>query len=125
MSIVEETWNELGQEIQARGFHVWVRTVPFQRKIGSIWMPPKLQQFHGELPHLVTIRAVVLSAGTNGQAKELKPGDIVAFKRLHFATFKKVGPAEDQEKVGWIDSNEVLWIEKETAHDDEVSAAVA
>jgi hypothetical protein len=123
MGLVEQTWKEMGFRIRARGYQVWVRTVPFERKVGAIWLPPKLQSFHGELPHLVTTRAVVLSAGPEGFARDVKPGDTVAFKRLHFATYMPVGDPDHQEKVGWIDSNEVMWVEEGAIDGVEVSAA--
>jgi hypothetical protein len=122
--LVKDTWEELGFEVEARGFQVWVRTLPFPRKIGSIWMPPKMQNFHGELPHLVTIRAVVLSSGPDGPAREFEPGEVVAFKRLHFATYQAAGLKDEQGKVGWVDSNQILWIEREDVrHGEQTTAA--
>jgi hypothetical protein len=82
-------------------------------------MPPKLQSFHGELPHLATVHATVLSAGPVGLAAEMSPGDTVAFQRLHFGWHAKLKPTNtdeyggDDEYVGWIDSNQVLWFVEE------------
>jgi len=119
MDIVERTWNELGYSVEATGYRVWVRTLPHPRKIGSIWLPPKAASFHGELPHLRTIFAVVLSAGPRGVAQELRPGDIVAFKRLEFAWWAKLEPTQtdeyggDEEYVGYIDANHIVYVVEE------------
>ena len=107
--IVKDTWKEIGGEIETRGWWIWVRTVPFEKKIGSIWMPPKLQGFYGKLPHLVTLQGIVLQAGPAGPAGEMKAGDMVAFKRLHFAHYRNVGLPESQEHVGWVNSNDVMF----------------
>lgn len=116
---VEKTWDELGYRIRATGYRVWVRTLPHPRKHGSIWLPPKAGSFYGELPHLRTVYAVVLSAGSRGPAKGLKPGDIVGFKRLEFAWWAKLQPTQtdeyggDEEFVGYIDSNHVVYLVEE------------
>lgn len=119
MDIVERTWDELGYRVRATGYRTWVRTLPHPRKIGSIWLPPKAASFYGELPHLRTIFAVVLSSGPVGVAKELKPGMIVAFKRLEFAWWAKLKPAQtdeygaDEEYVGYIDANHIVYVVEE------------
>lgn len=119
MGIVERTWKELGYEIEATGWKVWVRTMPHPRKVGSIWLPPKAASFHGELPHLRTVFAIVLSAGPRGGARELRPGDIVAFKRLEFAWWKKLEPTStdeygsDEEFVGYIDGSHICYVVEE------------
>jgi hypothetical protein len=132
MDLIERTWEQLseqlngGKRIRATGFNLWLRTFPHERKTsGGIWLPPKKQAFHGELPHLVTTHALVLSAGPVGVAKEFKPGDVVAFKRLHFAFMWKLDPdpdredcwGHDEEYVGWIDANQVLWKVEEEESD--------
>lgn len=118
MDIVERTWEEIGCKIKPVGYRMWVRTKPHVRKTeGGLWLPPKLQKFHGELPHLVTVHATVLCSGPKGVAKEFKPGDVVAFKRLHFGFQWKLEPSPehqdvwgwDEEYVGFIDANEILW----------------
>jgi hypothetical protein len=81
---------------------VFARTLPLEQKIGSIYLPPKLTSFHGELPHQRTIRAIVLSAGSKSK---LLPGDKIAFTRLYFAWWKKL---EDGCMVGWIDESQIL-----------------
>jgi len=119
MDVIERTWKELGYSIEATGYRVWVRTLPHPRKIGSLWLPPKAASFHGELPHLRTVYAVVLSAGPRGPAAELRPGDIVGFKRLEFAWWKKLEPTQtdeyggDEEFVGYIDSNHIVYVVEE------------
>jgi len=138
MDIVERTWKELGFRVQATGWTAWVRTMPHPRKVGSIWLPPKAANFYGELPHLRTVYATVLSAGPRGVASELKPGMIVAFKRLEFAWWVKLEPScrdedgeYDEEFVGYIDTNHICYILEEAdgvrvARDvGEAAAAVA
>jgi hypothetical protein len=113
-AIVKATWENIGCSIRALKHMVWVRTLPPPRKIGLIWMPAKQASFYGELAHLVTVQAVVLSAGTTGPAKQMKAGDVVAFKRLHFARYWRVESLEEDEYgrsedyVGRIDSNDIL-----------------
>jgi len=119
MDIVERTWAELGFRLKATGWKVWVRTLPHPRKIGSLWLPPKAASFYGELPHLRTVYAVVLSAGPRGVAQELKPGDVIAFKRLHFAWIRKLEPTNvdeygaDEEYLGYVDANDVVYVVEE------------
>lgn len=114
--LIDATWDELGYKIRARGYWLWVRTMPHARKVGSLWLPTKLQGFYGELPHLQSTKAVVLSAGSAGVAKDIKPGDVVVFKRLHFALYKPVGNPVLQEKVGWIDANQILYCSEDEDH---------
>lgn len=117
--IVKETWDELGFKLRAPRYLVWVRTMPPARKIGRIWLPAKQASFYGELPHMVTVKALVLSAGSRGPAREMKPGDMIAFKRLHFARHSRLessyadvwGGSEDY--VGWIDSNDIVGFAEE------------
>lgn len=113
--IVEQTWKDLGFKVRAMGYQTWVRCDPHNRKTpsGLLWLPPKHQGFLGKLPHLVTVEATVLSSGPRGVAAQLKPGDRVLFKRLHFGTWAKL-PQSDREAqfgevhIGFIDSNEIL-----------------
>ena len=104
LELVEKTWEDLGNRIDARGYWTWVRTDPHREKIGSIWLPPKLASFHGELPHLVNVIATVLTSGPEGLAAEFSPGDRVFFKRLYFGYWRKM---EDGTFVGWIDANQI------------------
>jgi hypothetical protein len=76
---------------------VFVRTLPLEEKVGSLYLPTKMTKFHGELPHMKTIRAVVLSVGPKGT---VKPGEQVCFTRMQFAWWKKL---EDGCMIGWID----------------------
>jgi hypothetical protein len=114
LDLVERTWAELGFRIQAPRFLVWVRTLPVEQKQGLIWLPPKQSSFWGGLPHLRTVRAVVLSAGPAGLAKTLRPGDVVAFSRGHFNRFFQLEPTQEtlsgrsEEFVGVIDSNDLF-----------------
>jgi|WetSurMetagenome_2_1015567.scaffolds.fasta_scaffold07491_2 hypothetical protein len=127
LDLVERTWAELGFRIQAPRFLVWVRTLPVEQKRGLIWLPPKMASFYGELPHLRTVRAVVLSAGPRGLAKSLKPGDVIAFSRGVFSRFFQMQPTQvtasgaSEEFVGVIDSNDIFgfsdeYAESEAAH---------
>ena len=133
MDLIERTWEELGHGIRATGYTVWVRTKPHVRKTKSgLWLPPKAAKFHGILPHLVTTFATVLSAGPVGLAALLNPGDVVAFKRLHFGYIWKLEPTNrdkygyDEEYVGFIDANDVLFIVEEEEEDrGEVEIAIA
>ena len=111
MKLVEQTFDEIGYRIKSVGFMTWVRPFPHLRKThgGLLWLPPKLQGFHGELPHLVTVRGVVLDSGPVGAAREFKAGDVVEFQRLYFGHYWKIGLPEDQEYVGWLDANQIMW----------------
>lgn len=104
LGLVQQTWDELGVKMRARGYWVWVRTEPHKEKIGSIWLPPKMAKFHGELPHLVNVMATVLTAGNVGAAAEFKTGDRIWFTRLYFGYHKKM---EDGTFVGWLDANQI------------------
>lgn len=129
MDLIERTWEEIGCKIRATGYKMWVRTKPHARKTGGgIWLPPKLQSFHGDsAAHLIIVHATVLSSGPVGVAAEFKPGDTVAFQRLHFGYMWKLKPdpeledvwGHDEQYVGWIDANQVLWHvdEDEENHD--------
>jgi len=122
MDIVKRTWDDLGYEIEATCYRLWVRTEPHQRKTkGGVWLSPKHQGFHGTMPHLVTIQATVLSAGPLGVAAEFKPGDKVFFKRLHMGHWEKLDQPKDdlaevgESVVGFLDANEVLGFAEEAA----------
>ena len=88
-----------------------MRTLPFSKKTdsGALWLPPKLQSFHGDIvAHLQTVRGVVVSAGPHGVAADFAVGTMVEFQRLYFGYHQKLD-AETQEYVGFIDANQVLW----------------
>lgn len=136
MDLIERTWDELGFRIQATGWKVWVRTRPHPRKIGSLWLPPQQASFYGDLPHLRTVYATVLSAGQLGPARALKPGDVIAFQRLHFAWVKKLEPTTrdeygaDEEYVGYLNAPDVVYVVEEVdgvrvAQDPQEIAAAA
>jgi hypothetical protein len=99
---VEKTWEEVGYRVRPLRWMVFVRTDPIPQKVGSIYLPFKLQTFYGELPHLQVVTATVLSVGP--KALGLQPGDRVAFARLHFARWLDMA---DGTKVGWIDANQI------------------
>jgi hypothetical protein len=125
LALVEDTWEKLGRKIRGNHKHVWVRTLPFATMTaGGIHLPPKLASFHGEVSaHLVTVRAVVLSPGTVGVAKDFEPGDVVEFQRLQFGYIEKLD-RETQEYVGFLDANQILWkIEMDSDSDSETAAA--
>ena len=99
--LIADSWNELGYKIRPLRRVVWVRTQPHEQKIGLIWKPPKFASFHGELPHQVTTKAIVLSTGPRAT---VKPGEKVCFTRLFFAYWKKM---EDGTYVGWVDETQL------------------
>lgn len=101
MQIVDRTWEELQCEVRPLNRMVMVRTLPLEQKVGSLWLPPKLTTFHGELPHQKQVKAVVLSAGPN---TTVTSGEVIAFTRLYFAWWKKL---EDGCMVGWIDEQQI------------------
>lgn len=98
---VEKTWTEVGWKIRPLSRKVFLKTLPLETKIGSILLPPKLTSFHGELPHMKTIFAVVMAAGPEAT---VKPGEQVCFTRLKFAWLRKL---EDGCMFGWIDENDI------------------
>lgn len=110
MDVVERTWTEVGYRVRPLHRNVFVRTDPPEQKVGSLWLPPKLQSFHGDLPHMRIISATVLIAGPK---TEVKPGERICFQRLHFAWLKKL---EDGGMFGWIDQVQVLGYPAEDAH---------
>jgi len=99
--VVERTWAEVGCRVRPLRRMVFLRTLPLEQKIGSILLPPKLTSFHGELPHMKTIQAIVVAVGPKAT---VKPGDHVCFTRLQFAWWKKL---EDKCMFGWIDENDI------------------
>jgi len=96
MDLVEKTWAEVGYKVRPLGRKLFVRTLPIEEKIGSIYKPVKLTKFHGELPHMQLIRGVVLAAGPEAK---VKIGEQICFTRLYFAWLKKM---EDLTMFGWI-----------------------
>lgn len=99
---IEATFEELGiKNFRALKKMLLVRTEPLPKKIGLIYVPPKLASFYGELPHLQNIYAMVLSAGPKA---DCRPTDRVVFSRLYFARWQTM---EDGTVVGWIDEANV------------------
>lgn len=101
LDVVEKTWAEVGFKVKPLSRKVFLKTLPLEKQIGSILLPPKLTTFHGELPHLKTIYAIVMSAGPDAS---VKPGEQVCFTRLKFAWLRKL---EDGCMFGWIDENDI------------------
>lgn len=110
----EELIERTMQELEVKALHplrwmVFVRTCPLEQKTesGLLWLPPSASTMYPsmttELPHLRVVRAVVLAAGP--KAYSAKRGDMVLFKRLHFAYWKKMA---DGTYVGWIDYNDLI-----------------
>lgn len=94
-------------ELQVPGFRplrdvLLVRTNPMPLRTGSIFLPNKLTSFYGELPHMQPITAIVLTAGPKAVAK---PGDQIAFMRLHFIRWETL---EDKTVAGWISEANVF-----------------
>lgn len=101
LDVVEATWAEVECRIRPLRRMVFLRTLPLETMIGSIHLPAKMVSFHGELPHMKTIYAIVCSAGPD---TTVKIGDKVCFTRLQFAWYKKL---EDKCMLGWIDENDI------------------
>lgn len=121
--LVEKTWQELGYRIRSVGYKIWVRTLPHRRRSpGGLWLSPRQASFYGELPHLVTVEAVVLSTGPRGLATAVKPGDVIAFSRVHFARHVQLQPTEidaygtSEEFVGYVDANQIFGFVEESLH---------
>lgn len=107
MTRVEQTWKELEFKIRPTRYWVFVRTehLPQRTRSGRIWLPPKLVNFFGELPHMQNIKGVVCSVGPIASEKfGLKVGERVLFKRLEFAWYKKM---QDGTYFGWINCNHI------------------
>jgi hypothetical protein len=98
---IEETLAEMGWKgIRCLKWRIAVRTEDLPQKTkGGIWLPPKLTNFYGELPHLQQLAGLVLA--TNQKAL-VEVGDRVAFQRLHFERWFKMS---DGTYIGSIDQN--------------------
>lgn len=101
MDVVERTWAEVGCRVRPLRNMVFLRTLPLEQKVGSLFLPPKMTQFHGELPHMKTVKAVVVAAGPKAK---VQTGEQVCFTRLQFAWWKKL---DDGCMLGWINENEI------------------
>lgn len=107
MDIIKQTFDEMG----IPGFRplralILVRANPVPTKTsGGIYLPTKLTSFFGELPHMQPITATVLAAGPKAT---VKPGEVIAFLRLHFSWWMKL---EDGSYVGWLldEANIIGW----------------
>lgn len=115
---VKQTWDELEFTVRPVRYWVFVRTEHLPQKTynGTLWLPPKLTNFFGELPHLQVIKGVVCSVGP--QAAEnlgLKSGERVVFKRLEFAWYKRM---QDGTYFGWINGNHIYGYVEDDEDDD-------
>jgi hypothetical protein len=98
----EAVWQKLGIHVQAMGSRVFVVTDLPATKVGSLYLPVKATTFYGGLPHLVLVRATVLSVGPLVQGVAV--GDRVTFPRTYFARWK---PIETDVMLGWVDVSQV------------------
>jgi len=104
LETVETTWKRLGRRIQPmRGLVLVVTDPPFQ-KVGSLFLPEKVQGFYNELPNMVMVRSTVLSVGP--RVSGLLPGARVTFPRTQFIRHAELrsSEAEPPVMVGWIDA---------------------
>lgn len=101
--LIKATFAEIGiKGIRVPRWLILVRTEPLEQKTpGGLWLPPKLTNFYGELPHLRPLVGLVLAAGPKAY---VKVGDRVAFQRLHFQRWCQM---QDGTFVGWIDYNQL------------------
>lgn len=97
-----EVWSRLGHRVQATAGRVFVVTDLPAKKVGSLFLPMKATTFYGDLPHLVMVRATVLSAGPKAQG--LNPGDRVTFPRTYFIRWRELEP---DVMIGWVSHSQV------------------
>jgi hypothetical protein len=103
LAFVDASWADVGFHVRPLRNILFVRTEPPPEKIGSIYLPPKLQGFFGPLPKGTVVTAVVMSAGPKC---EFEVGDVVGFIRTPFARFHD---CKDGSKVGWIPEDQLLY----------------
>lgn len=99
---VDKVWQKLGFRIQATKGRLFVVTDLPAKKVGSLYLPMKATTFYGDLPHLVMVRATVLSAGT--KAHGLNVGDRVTFPRTYFIRWRELEP---DVMLGWVEKSQV------------------
>jgi hypothetical protein len=109
--MIKKTFDELGiKSFRPLRKTLLLRTERIPDKVGSIFVPPKLATFYGELPHMQPILAFVLAAGPKAT---VRAGDRILFMRLHFARWQTL---EDGTVCGWIDEANILgWADPENA----------
>jgi len=107
MDRVESVWKELGNELQATGTRMLVRTFPLPTKShGGVYLPGSKTRFYGELRGLnQMIVGTVLSFGP--KVKGIEVGDNVCFARLYFTRHRQL---EDKTMVGWVESEWVFGV---------------
>ncbi len=115
--LVERTWAELECRIRPLSRTIMVRTLPIPQKIGSLWLPPKAASFYGGMPHLVMIRAIVLSAGPKAH---VNPGEKVLFQRLWFSRWKGLS---DGCYVGYLDAVKLTGIVEDDSEEQAAANA--
>jgi len=114
---VSDVWRQLGFRIQATKGRLFVVTDLPAKKVGSLYLPVKATTFYGDLPHLVMVRATVLSAGPNAQG--LHPGDRVTFPRTYFIRWRELEP---DVMLGWVEKSQVAGLFT-TADEDQLQAS--
>ena len=98
IKLAETTWAQVGLTVQPLGRMVFVRTLPVEDKVGSLYLPPKEAGYMGGMAHQKTLKGIILAAGPKSQ---VQVGERVCFTRLYFAWWKKLGGGA---LVGWIDA---------------------
>jgi hypothetical protein len=105
---IKDTWDELGLKVRPMTWYLFVRTEhkPWKTHTGNLYLPPKMHNWNGPMPHLDLIKGLVIASGPISIAKSrVLAGERVIFKRLHFAWWKKM---QDGTMFGWIPAGDVL-----------------
>jgi hypothetical protein len=100
--LVEKTWEAVGYKVRPMFAKVFVLTDAPPEKIGMLYLPPKLSDFHGGFGHQRLVTATVLACGP--LARSVKPGDRVVFRRLDFGFIVKL---EKGVYVGFIEQEQL------------------
>jgi co-chaperonin GroES (HSP10) len=107
MSIVDDTWAEIGRKVRPLGRIIFIRTEQLKQTTdGGLYLPASQQTFYDGPMHLRLITAVVLSVGPKVDGT-LQPGDRICFQRQFFARWCVL---EDRTLVGWIDDSQVAGV---------------
>lgn len=116
---IADTWEEIGLRARPLRKMVFVRTELIPEMVGLIYIPPNQRGNYSQLPHVVMMRALVLSTGPD--CKVLKVGDRVAFMRLFFARWHHM---EDKTLTGYLDEDNI-WAYDLTDPDEKILPARA
>jgi hypothetical protein len=101
---IEQSWKDIGCSVRPLGRKIFCRTLPrVSTTVGGIVIPGGSLSFYSGPPHLQILEALVLSVGP--RVKGIVKGDIINFKRFHFA---RIWDLPDGTKGGWIDMGQVL-----------------